>query len=341
MSAGALALRYKLYDRKRIITVFVLAGLTFALLLASAMFGSADMTFTELIKNIVDREQSNHMILWELRIPRIAMGFLVGWGLAVSGASNQIALRNPLASPFTLGVSSGAAFGAVVAIMNGAVTPWLIALSAFTGAMLTTYAVLAVGRFKGSSPEAFILSGVALMFLFSALTSLMQYTADMQQVQAVVFWMFGSLASVTWSQILVTAVLTLFPSMLIMRRAWDFNMMIESDETARAYGINTSRLRFVTMICAALMCASSICFTGVIGFIGLVAPHIARLLLGSDHRFLFPASGFTGAILVIIADTAGRTIWSPQVIPLGIMTSFIGVPFFLWLIMKKRMGGHI
>ncbi|MCD8554734.1 iron ABC transporter permease [Seleniivibrio sp.] len=334
-------LKYRKYELKRILIVLLLAFLTVVMVVVSVFMGSSGTGFKEVLTGLTDKGSSDYMILWELRIPRIVMAVLVGWGLALSGVASQISLRNPLASPFTLGVSSGAAFGAVLAIMYGASVPWIIAACAFAGAMLTTLAVLAIGRVKGASPEAFILSGVALMFLFSALTSLMQYTATLQQVQAVVFWMFGSLANSTWNQIGITAAFAVLPSVWFMRRAWDFNMMIESDETARACGINTGRLRFTAMMLAALMCASSICFTGVIGFIGLVSPHISRLLLGSDHRFLFPASGLVGAILVITADTAGRTLWNPQVIPLGIMTSFIGVPFFLWLILKKRMGGHI
>lgn len=268
-------LRYRRYELKRILIVLTLAVLAIVLLLASIFTGSSGASFAEVLKGLTDKGQPDYLILWELRIPRIIMALLVGWGLALSGAASQISLRNPLASPFTLGVSSGAAFGAVLAIMYGSNMPWVTAACAFAGAMITTLAVLAIGRVKGASPEAFILSGVALMFLFSALTSLMQYTATMQQVQAVVFWMFGSLANSTWNQIAITALFTIIPTIWLMRHSWDFNMMIESDETARACGINTSRLRFTTMMFAAMMCASSICFTGLIGFIGLVSPHIS------------------------------------------------------------------
>ncbi len=296
--------------------------------------GSSGISLYEAYSALMTKTGENSLIIWEIRLPRLIMAVIVGWGLAMGGAASQIALRNPLASPFTLGVSSGAAFGATVIIMSGALSPWLTAAAAFAGAVLTTAAVLGIAKAKGAGPGSIILAGVALMFLFSAMTSLLQYTATMQQVQAVVFWMFGSLANVGWPHIGVAFVLTIVPSLWLIRHSWDFNMMLEGDETAKAFGVNTERLRLMAMTAAALMCASSICFTGVIGFIGLVSPHIARMLLGSDHRALFPASALIGACVVISADTLGRFVWQPQVIPLGIMTSFIGVPFFLWLILR-------
>ncbi|GAB1536716.1 iron ABC transporter permease [Geovibrio sp. ADMFC3] len=339
MSSGLITAYIK-YERRRaayVVLLFMLCILAFTI---SLSFGSSGLSLKDSYSAVFGGDETSRLIIWELRIPRLLMAVLVGWGLAVGGTASQVALRNPLASPFTLGVSSGAAFGAVVVIMSGMTSSWLIAAAAFSGAIITTLIVLGIGRLKGASPESLVLAGVALMFLFSAMTSLLQYTATMQQVQAVVFWMFGSLANSGWHQLAVTFPLTILPTLWLIKHSLDFNLMTDSDETAKAFGINTGRLRITAMLCAALMCASSICFTGVIGFIGLVSPHIARLLLGSDHRCIFPASALIGASIVTAADTFGRTLWQPQVIPLGIMTSFIGVPFFIWLLLRKKIGGH-
>jgi iron complex transport system permease protein len=174
------------------------------------------------------------------------------------------------------------------------------------------------------------------MFLFSALTSFLQYVSSLEELHEIVFWFFGSLSKAGWSQIGISAAMILPPFVLLMSWAWDLNILMAGDESALALGMNVHRIRTAGIAIIALMTAGSICFTGSIGFIGLVAPHGARLMLGSDHRYLLPASGLVGATLLLFADIISRTIWQPQVIPIGIVTSFLGVPFFMFLLMRRH-----
>jgi iron complex transport system permease protein len=188
---------------------------------------------------------------------------------------------------------------------------------------------------RAASSETMILTGIAQMFLFSSLTSLMQYMGTMEQVHEIVFWFFGSLSKAGWPEIGLAAAMVLLPFPVLLRHAWDFNLLASGDESALALGVNVNRLRMSAVVAASLVTAGGICFTGVIGFVGLVAPHITRMVIGNDHQFLLPASGLVGALIVVFADTLGRTLWAPQVIPIGIVTSFIGVPFFFYLLMKR------
>lgn len=273
-----------------------------------------------------------------LRLPRVLMGALVGAGLAMSGTLSQAVLRNPLASPFTLGISSGAAFGAALAILLGGMSQWGMAGSAFIFAALTAFAALGFARLRDGRPETLILGGVAIMFLFSAATSLLQYVATEYQVQAIVFWGFGNLGRVGWSELGVAAAMILLPVPFILRLSWELNALLAGEETASSLGVNVRRLRIGGIMAASLMAAGAICFTGVIGFIGLVAPHIARLALGAEHRFLLPGAALFGAALVALSDVLARNICPPQIIPIGILTSFLGVPFFFWLLMRNARG---
>jgi len=278
-----------------------------------------------------------HTIIWLLRMPRVVMAMLVGFGLGVAGTIFQAILKNPLASPFTLGIGSGAGFGAVVVIifMRGGLYPQLTAASAFVFSLLSAFFILGIAKMKRASSETMILTGIAQMFLFSALSAFFQYMGTMEQVYEVTFWHFGSLSKAGWREIGFAALMVLIPFPLLARRAWDFNLLATGDESALALGVDVERLRMWSVIAASLITAGCICFTGVIGFVGLVAPHIVRMTMGSDHFTLIPASGLVGGLLVLTADILANTVWAPQVIPIGIMTSFIGVPFFFYLLMKR------
>lgn len=277
------------------------------------------------------------VIFWELRLPRVLMGLLVGFGLAVGGAATQAVLRNPLASPFTLGVASGAGFGAALGIMLvSASAKWAVAGGAFAFALATVGFILAVARVKSASPETLVLAGVAVMFLFSACTSLLQFLGTEQQLQAIVFWSFGNLSRAGWGDILVSACMIVPVLPLLFLRSWDLNLLLAGDDMAASLGVDVKRLRMGALAAAALMTAGAICFTGVIGFIGLVGPHLARMLVGGDHRFLLPASGLCGAALVLLSDALGRSLFAPHMVPIGIVTAFLGVPFFFALLMRRR-----
>lgn len=336
-TSPTLAMRdYQVQARRRFTIIALLAVLVAASLLLGASQGAFPLSLSQALAGISGRGGLAGDILWNLRLPRIVMALLMGCGLGFSGALCQAVLRNPLASPFTLGVASGAGFGAVLIIIFA--HTWgqqAIAASSFSFALLTSLLVLAVSRLKNASSSTLILAGVAVMFLFSSLTSLMQYTGTKDQLQEVVFWFFGSLSKVGWSQISLTAAMVLLPLPLLWKWSWDLNLIMSGDEAAATLGVNVKRLRLSCIVIASFMTAGSICFTGVIGFIGLVAPHIARMILGSDHRYLLPGSALVGALLVINADTLGRGVWSPQIIPIGIVTSFVGVPFFVYLLLRK------
>jgi len=274
-------------------------------------------------------------MFWTLRLPRVVLALLIGSGLAMAGGLSQAVLRNPLASPFTLGIASGGAFGAALAIILGVLSPWAMAASAFAFALSTSLLVLGLARLKNSRPETLILGGVAVMFLYSAATSLLQYVGTEHQTQAIVFWSFGNLGRAGWNEIAVAAAMILLPAPLLLKLAWDLNALAGGDEAAASLGVDVGRVRLLGIVLSSLMAAGAIAFAGVIGFIGLVAPHAARMCVGSDHRYLFPASALFGAALVTGADAAARTIWAPQVIPIGIVTSFLGVPFFFWLLLRS------
>ena len=330
--------QYQGAGTKKILFIFFLFFVLGGTVVAALCLGASTMGVADSLKALFSPSGRSSAIIWQLRLPRIVMAVLVGGGLAVAGAVFQAILKNPLASPYTLGIASSAGFGAVAAIVFGGSLygQYLVAGSAFFFSLMASFLILGIARFKSTSPEVMILSGIAIMFLFSSLSSFLQYMGTVEQVHEIVFWFFGSLTKVGWQDITVAAVMIILPIPFLLKLSFDFNLLAAGDESAKALGVNVTGIRTAGVILASLITAASICFTGVIGFIGLVAPHIARMILGSDHWYLLPSSALIGAILVLAADTAGRTCWAPQVIPLGIVTSFIGVPFFFYLLMKKK-----
>ena len=279
-------------------------------------------------------------VVWKIRMPRIMTALLAGAGLGMTGGVMQGILRNPLASPFTLGISSAAGFGASVAIVLGVglagAGQFLIVGNAFFFALGAFGLVYLLARSRGLTSETLILSGIAVMYLFSSLTSFLQYIATAEQLSTVVFWMMGSLSGATWIPVCVMGGTFLIASPILYRSAWDLNALSSGRETAVSLGIHVTRVTAVCMVLSALLTASIISFTGVIGFIGLVAPHITRMITGGDHRFLLPAASLGGAVLLLGADTLSRIIIPPSEIPLGIMTSLIGVPFFIYLLITRK-----
>ena len=329
--------QYKDVSSKKLSFVIFLAALLFGVALIALSQGASSMGFKDSVTAIFQDSGIAHAIIWKLRLPRIVMAVLVGGGLALAGTVFQAILRNPLASPYTLGIASSAGFGAVTAIIFGGsfYSEYLIAGNAFFFALLSSFFILSIAKLKSYTPETMILAGIAIMFFFSSLSSLFQYMGTVEEVHEIAFWFFGSVSKVGWKEIGVASVMILLPTPIILRWSWDFNLLAAGDESAKALGVNVTRIRMLGMVFASLITAAAISFAGVIGFVGLVAPHIARMVIGGDHWFLFPASALVGAVLVLTADTLGRTLWAPQVIPIGIVTAFIGVPFFFYLLMKK------
>lgn len=330
--------RYKGFGTQKLFILFSLAVVLLGVSLLAICLGASSVGILDSFRALFNPSGIAHDIIWQLRLPRIVMAMLVGCGLGLAGSVFQAILRNPLASPYTLGMASSAGFGAVLAIIFGGsyYGRYLVAGNAFLFALLASLLILGIARYKSATPETMILAGIAIMFLFSALSSFLQYMGTVDEVHAIVFWFFGSLSKVGWPEIVIAAVMILAPVPVLLRWSWDFNLLAAGDESAMALGVNVTKIRMGGVVFASLITAAAICFTGVIGFIGLVAPHITRMILGGDHWFLLPGSALIGSILVLAADTLGRTCWAPQIIPLGIVTSFIGVPFFFYLLMKKK-----
>ncbi|MEZ5803464.1 MAG: iron ABC transporter permease [Rhizobiaceae bacterium] len=284
---------------------------------------------------------SDVTVVSHLRLPRIAMAILGGAALGAAGTVMQGVTRNPLVSPYTLGISAAAAFGASLAIIFGfgqsAGGQWLVVASAFVFALACAVVVFGAGLQVGTSPETVILTGIALMYLFMAGTATIQFLASEEQLASVVHWTFGSLTRAGWPAVVAMAVVSLVSWPFFFRHAWSLNAIASGgDDFARSLGVPVERVRFVLCIVAVLLTSTVISFTGVIGFVGLVAPHMARMMIGTDHRLLLPFSAIVGAWLLLAADAAGRLLFAPTVLPVGITVAYLGVPVFLHLVMRSR-----
>ena len=345
-------LEYEKLTEKRALFIAGLILILVALVGVAVTLGSADLPVADsylailagLFPGVVDLPdrmvESNAVgIVWGWRLHRVLFAVVAGFGLAIAGSVMQGVLRNPLASPFTLGIASAASCGASVAIVLGAglLSGGLLVIgNAFLFAMLAAAAIYGMARLRGMGSEAMILAGIALMYLFSAITSLLQYLGTAAKVQEVVFWMFGSLDKSSWPKLGIVAIVIVAVIPPLLWRAWDLNALAEGDEVAASLGVPVERSMAGFMLAASLVTAVIICFTGTIGFIGLVAPHITRMVIGTDHRALLPASGLVGAVLLLGADCLARTAIPGTIIPVGIMTAFLGIPFFLYLFMRRR-----
>lgn len=291
------------------------------------------------VENIDPLYQS---VILEVRLPRILTALSVGFGLAVAGTVFQGLLLNPLADPFTLGVSSGAAFGAALALLLGLsfFGPASLSLTAFAGAVLTLLAVIRMaGRDGELAPTNLILSGVIVSAILSAGISFIKYMAD-ERVAAIVFWLMGSFVSRTWTDAALTGAVSLLGFAVCLHFARDLNIMSLGMRSARSLGVDTGRVRLILLLTASLMSAVCVSVSGVIGFVGLIMPHLMRLAIGPDNRWLLPASGLGGAFLLLGADTLSRAVL-PNEVPIGVLTALIGGPVFCWLFSRSRTGrGH-
>jgi iron complex transport system permease protein len=286
--------------------------------------------------------QTTQAIVLNLRLPRIILAILAGAGLAAAGATMQGTLRNPLVSSYVLGISSAAGFGAALAIVFGVSVlsifgGYIVIVNAFLFSVLAMGIVFMIARVRGMSSETVILIGVAVGFLFSALLSLIQYVAPQYQaINAIVFWLMGSLTSATWQSILVVLPIVVVTVLLMTQQSWNINVMSMGEDVATSLGINSKRVLTTNMVLETVATASIIAFTGVIGFVDLIAPHIARLIIGNDHRFLIPCSALVGAFLLLCSDTVARLVLAPTELPVGIVTSLLGVPLFINILVSKR-----
>jgi iron complex transport system permease protein len=286
-------------------------------------------------------EEQIRVILWDIRMPIALMAVVVGASLSIAGLQMQAILNNPMASPFTLGISAGAAFGAALALAFGVqlfpfAVEYIIPINAFIMSMLTAFAIYGISLRRGVSSETIILLGIALVFIFNALMSLIQFFASQQAVAAVVFWTMGSLTKATWPKLWIAMAVLVLMVPLLARRCWALTAMRLGDAKAESMGLNPRRLRLEVLGIVSLLASISVCFVGTIGFIGLVAPHIARMLLGEDQRFLLPGAALTGALILSIGSVLSKSMITGTIVPIGIVTAIVGIPFFVYLILDRR-----
>ncbi len=335
--------------KKAILIGIALLFLSLLLLIMSINVGRADIKIIEVVKIIVSKitartdilegiSKSKVAIVWDIRLPRILVALLVGGGLAVSGAIFQSLLMNPLADPYTIGVSTGAAFGAVLCIyMNIFIlqAPIPITPFAFLGAILTLLIVMKIANIDGyMSSSNLVIAGIIVSSILSAGISFLKSTSG-EQVFAIIYWLMGSLNSRTWSQVIVSFPIILIGTFICIYFADDLNILAFGEKEARSLGVNTKRTRNVFLICASLITAVCVSVSGIIGFIGLVVPHIVRFSLTSDNRYLIPISSLLGSILLLIADNISRSLFNIE-IPVGVITTLFGGPFFIYIFTSKN-----
>lgn len=332
--------------RTKLFAIAVLAVMAMAALLLDIATGPSSISPLTVLQGVFDPSSlstAQQAIVWQVRLPYALMAMMVGAALALAGAEMQTVLNNPLASPFTLGVSSAASFGASLAIVLGLGASfigadWLVPLNAFVFAFGSVLALQALARVKGSGIESIVLFGIALVFAFNALTALVQFLSSAEALQQLVFWTMGSLSRATWSNVAALAVVLVVvtPFSLLASRA--LTALRLGEDRAMSFGVDVKRLRFLSLLRVSLLSATAVAFVGAIGFIGLVGPHIARLLVGEDHRYFLPASVLAGAVIMSLASAASKVIVPGVLMPVGIVTAMIGVPVFLLLIFRN--GGR-
>lgn len=329
--------------RKRLILVALAVLLVFSVLLDLAL-GPASYSLKEVLGALFSPDTASaqvRVVMWDIRLPVALMAVAVGAALSLAGAQMQTILNNPLASPFTLGLSAAASFGAAMGLAFGvALFPlaaqYMVPLNAFIMAMLCALLIHFLSMRRGVTAETIVLLGIALVFTFNALLALVQFFATEQAVAAVVFWTMGSLTKATWPKLGVICAVILITLPIFAKRAWALTALRLGDEKAASFGINVRSLRFQTLIMVSLLASFPVAFVGTIGFIGLVGPHIARMLIGEDQRFFLPASLLTGALILSASSVVSKTLIPGAIFPIGVVTSLIGVPFFISLILGGK-----
>ncbi|MDK8869649.1 FecCD family ABC transporter permease [Corynebacterium macclintockiae] len=341
--ASAVVKQYRRQARRKILAILALAIAAFAAFAIATIVGPIDLSLMELWKALIDPngvDETTHTVLWNLRLPASVMAVLIGASLSLSGAHMQTILDNPLAEPFTLGISAAAAFGGAASIVLGwtvlANPQFNLAAVAWVASLVAVFIVAGASLWRGASAESMILLGIALVFLFQAMLSLMQYRATTEALQQIVFWTMGSLQRANWTSnaIIIGALAIAIPFTVL--NSWKLTALRLGDDRAAALGINVQRLRVSTLVVSSLLAASAVAFAGVIGFIGLVGPHVARMLVGEDQRYFAPASMAAGALLLAAAHAVSITVVPGVAVPIGIITSLVGVPFFLILVFVRR-----
>ena len=334
-------------SRKNIILNYILIMAALLILTVVAIsFGAANITAIDtfkiilsqipIVNNFIDVSQvpqTSFTIVTKVRLPRVLLGGLIGMNLSVVGATYQGIFKNPMADPYILGISSGAALGSAFSIVLGLNNN---AVLAFIGALLTTYLVYSVARVGNKAPTVnLLLAGVAVSFFLSSIISLLMVLFT-KQIDKIVFWSLGSLASANWNRVVLVFALSIPMIILIIANSRELNIISTGEESAKNLGVNTEKTKKFLLIISSLLIATSVSFTGIIGFVGLIIPHSVRILYGADHKRLLPLSALYGIGFIIICDTLARILIAPTEIPIGAITSFFGAPYFIYLLYKNK-----
>jgi iron complex transport system permease protein len=334
---------YRRVVHRRVVLILALAFGCGAGFLADLLTGPSAMPLPQTISTLLSPASADpaaQVIVWQLRLPVALMALLVGAALSLAGAEMQTILDNPLASPFTLGVSSAAAFGAALAIILGLGIPGVppavtVTANALLFAFGSVLLLQVLARHATRGPDELVLLGIALVFTFEAAVSLLQFVASADALQQLVFWTMGSLARADVTAIGSLALVIAICAPFSLRAAWQMTALRFGEERARSLGIDVGRLRFFSLLRVSLLAATAVAFVGTVGFVGLVGPHIARMLIGEDQRFFLPASALTGALLMSLASIASKSVMPGVLVPISIVTAFVGLPLFFWLILRR------
>lgn len=340
-SQGKNSFYRKLIKRKTIITL-VLLGLVFFLFLLNISLGSSNIPLNEIIKAIIKGEGRGHnvMIIRNIRVPMSLMALVVGACLGVGGCEIQTILRNPIASPYTLGITNAATFGAALGLIldtNVLRVPeaLMITGNAFIFALLASIAIYLFSLRQGAGKNTIVLFGIALNFLFNALTMVLQYISDDEDLKSLVFWNMGSMLKTNWTKFLIVLSALVFAFIILYKNAWRLTAMTLDDAKAQSLGVDTHKIRRMVILLTSLVTAFAVSFVGSIGFVGLIAPHIARHLVGEDQRFLLPLSAIMGGLVVSFAFVVSKLIIPGVILPIGLVTAIVGIPVFLTIIFRR------
>lgn len=334
---------YRHITRKKSGLLWGLVLMTLLIFLADVLVGPAWLSIRTVVAALFNPTAvapADAVIIWNIRLPIALMALVVGASLGIAGAEMQTVLDNLLASPYTLGVASAASFGAALVMVTGikvipAIGSFLVPVNAFLFAMLACLIIYMISLKAGMNKETMVLAGIAVMFLFQAALTLMQFLATENQLQAVVFWSLGSLYKTTWTKVVVASSILLVIIPCLIKDPWTLTALRMGDEKSKSLGIHVEKVRLKVFLLVSILTGSAVCFVGTIGFIGLVGPHIARMLVGEDQRYFLPVSAVAGALLLAMASVLSKVLVPGTILPIGILTAFIGVPFFLSLILKS------
>lgn len=328
---------------KRKETLIMLSILLIITIIMDISIGASWLNLKTLFSTLIKgpyHKSINSAIVWSVRLPMTTTCLFVGASLGMAGNKMQTILKNPLASPYTLGISAAAGFGAAISYVTGFPIPGYsyisVPMSAFLFSLMATMFIFILGKNGRLGIKNMVLFGIVISFFFQALQTLIQFSSTPEVAHEIVFWMFGSLIKASWTGAIITGVIFFISTILIIPMSWKITLLSLGADRAKALGIDSDKLNLKLFFLSSLLTAGAVSFIGTIGFVGLVAPHFAKLLIGEDQRFLIPVSAICGAVVMIIASILSKIIIPGTIIPIGVLTSLVGVPFLLFLILRRR-----